>query len=328
MYNQPDLLIVENPKQNKPQISYLGQFGILIGLIGVFAIIGSLIGVAVWLSMTGGKMLSMEKDMLNPANTNAARWMQLVLTFLMFFVPSLIFATIINRQPIKHLGFNSTINIQQILIVLFLAFAALGLSGALGTLNELIPISAKLAAKFKKAEEAYNQQVMVMAKMNNWKDYVFALLVIALAPAIFEEVLFRGALQKLFQNWMNNYWVAIIVTSILFSAVHLSYYGFLPRVGLGIVLGLLYYYGKNIWLCIFAHFLNNGIAVTALYVYTKSGKNGEDVLKETFPLWYGIIALGLVIIFLHYFKRESEKNGANAITDGIPKLQSDNNPFA
>lgn len=313
---------------NKPQISYFGQFGILIGLIGVFIVIASLIAVTIWIVSTGGGFMSMEKDMLNPANTNAARWVQMIAAFFMFFMPAIIFAKIVNRQPTAYLGFNSKLNVQQITIVFFLAFAALGLSGALGTLNELIPISASLTAKFKKAEEAYNQQVMILAKMNSWKEYIFALFVIALAPAIFEEVLFRGALQKLFQNWLKNYWFAIIITAIIFSLVHLSYYGFLARVGLGVVLGLLYYYGKNIWLCIFAHFLNNAVAVTALYLYTRSGKKGEDVLKENFPIWYGVIALGLVIIFLFYFKKESEKSGANAITDGIPKLQTDNNPFA
>ncbi len=313
---------------NKPQISYFGQFGILIGLIGVFVVIASLVAVTIWMVTTGGGFMSMEKDMLNPANTNAARWVQMIAAFFMFFMPAIIFAKIVNRQPAAYLGFNNKLNVQQITIVFFLAFAALGLSGALGTLNELIPISASLTAKFKKAEEVYNQQVMILAKMNSWKEYIFALFVIALAPAIFEEVLFRGALQKLFQNWLKNYWVAILITAIIFSLVHLSYYGFLARVGLGVVLGLLYYYGKNIWLCIFAHFLNNAVAVTALYLYTRSGKKGEDVLKENFPIWYGVIALGLVIIFLFYFKKESEKNGANEITDGIPKLQTDNNPFA
>ncbi|MEI2710502.1 MAG: hypothetical protein V9E96_16035 [Chitinophagaceae bacterium] len=73
------------------------------------------------------------------------------------------------------------------MLIIVLAFSAMALSGALGTLNEMIPISAKWEAKFKKAEEIYNQQVLIMAKMNDWKDYIFALVVIALAPAIFEE---------------------------------------------------------------------------------------------------------------------------------------------
>jgi hypothetical protein len=327
MEPQEDLLITEKPKPSKPSIGYLGQLGILLGLIGVFTIVASLIAVVVWMIMTGGGPFSMEKDMLNPANTNAARWVQLVAAFFMFFVPALIFAIIINKKPLQQLGFNNTISGKQFFILIFIALAAMGLSGALGTLNELIPIPANWAAKFKKAEDAYNQQVMIMAKMNNWKDYVFSLIVIALAPAIFEEVLFRGALQKLLQNWTKNHWAAIIITSFLFSAVHFSYYGFLARAGLGVVLGLIFYYSKNIWLNIIAHFLNNAIAVTALYALSREGKNADEALKDNFPLWYGLIALTLIVFFFINFKKESEHIGANEITDGEPKLQSDSNPF-
>ncbi len=317
---------------NKPQLNYLSQLAILLGLIGVGAIIGSLIAAGMWQAMTGGSIFNMEKDMLNPAFTNAARWIQLVAAAFMFLVPAFVFAIIVNRKLLQHLGFSTVISLHQLLLIVVLAFAAMALSGALGTLNEMIPISAKWEVKFKKAEEMYNQQVLVMAKMNNWKDYIFALVVIALAPAIFEEVLFRGALQKLFINWFGNTTtkaiLAIAVTSIIFSAVHFSFYGFLARAGLGMVLGLIFYYSRNIWLSILLHFINNGIAVTALFVLSRNGKNPEAALKENFPWWYGIIALSIVVTIFIGFKKESEQIGATNISDGDLKLKNENNPFA
>jgi hypothetical protein len=128
---------------NKPQLNYLSQFAILLGLIGVGAIIGSLIAAGMWTSMTGGSIFTMEKDMLNPAFTNAARWIQLVAAGCMFLIPAVVFARIVNRKPLQHLGFSTVLSLNQIILIIVLAFAAMALSGALGTLNEMIPISAK-----------------------------------------------------------------------------------------------------------------------------------------------------------------------------------------
>ena len=52
-------------------------------------------------------------------------------------------------------------------------------------------------------------------------------------PAIGEELLFRGAVQRLFLRWVRNPHVAIWVTGTLFSFIHFQFYGFLPRMVLG-----------------------------------------------------------------------------------------------
>jgi membrane protease YdiL (CAAX protease family) len=125
-------------------------------------------------------------------------------------------------------------------------------------------------------------------------------------PAIVEETFFRGTMQQLFISWFRNPWAGIIVTSILFSAIHMSYYGFLTRAMLGVVLGLLYYYGKSIWLNILAHFLNNAVAITLLYVYSLKGKVSKDALEDHYPLWIGLMATIILIFLLIIFKKKSE----------------------
>lgn len=311
----------------QPKINYINQVAILTGLIGVGFIIASFTAAGIWVVLTGKSIFTMEQDMLNPAYTNAARWMQLIAAGIMFFVPAIVFARIVNTQPLKQLGFSTLISIKQMIIVLLIVFAGLALSGSLGTLNEMIPISKNWASKFKAAEDAYNKQVLIIAKMNNWQEYVFALVVIALAPAIFEEVLFRGALQRTFQHWFGNISIAIVVTSVIFSLVHFSYYGFLARAGLGIILGLIFYYSRNIWLCIWAHFLNNAIAVTALYVLSLQNKNPETALKDNFPLYYGAIGLLVIIFLLIKLNKESKMIGAEELPDGSVSSINSNNPF-
>ena len=326
---------VTTVKKYRPSISYFGQFGILIGMIGAGLLVGGLLSVLVWMMMTGSFPANIEKDLLNPAFGNAAKLMQLVASFGMFFLPAFFYAMLVNKKPLTHLGFRSLISKKQLLFVVIIVLVGLFLSGALGELNEMIPISKKWALKFHKWEDEYSDQIMAMANMKTFWDYLFTLTVIALAPAIFEEVLFRGGFQQLFIKWFGNVWIGIIVTSILFSAVHVSYYGFLPRAALGVILGLLFYYSKNIWLNILAHFLNNGIAVTQLYAMSKNGKIPKEALEDNMPFFSGtlsvlptilLVAAGIfaLIPLMRAFKKESNRIGADTIDN---TYSPSNNPF-
>ena len=129
----------------------------------------------------------------------------------------------------------------------------------------------------------------------------------SLLPAVFEETFFRGGMQNLLTRSIGNHWVAIILTSIIFSLIHLSYYGFLARVCLGIVLGLIYYYSGSLWLSIFAHCFNNAIAVTQMYVMLQQGKPFKEAMNDKLPLWWGLAAIiGLYALFI-VFKKISAK---------------------
>jgi membrane protease YdiL (CAAX protease family) len=309
---------------SKPRISYISQFFILLGLIAGGLLFGSLVSLIVFKAMVGGSLMSMEKDMMNPANADALKVVQLVSTFFVFLIPAIIYARIVNPRPIQHLGMKTKANALQKLFVAIMVLAGFGLTGALGELNHLIPIPQTWEIKFKAMEKAYMEQVKLMANMKNFGEYFISLIIIALAPAIFEEVLFRGALQQLMVKWTRNVWIGIIITSIIFSAIHMSYYGFLARFALGMVLGFMFYYSKSLWTSILAHFLNNGIAVTAMYFYSRKGKLTDEVLDEKFPLWVGLIALVIIIGLFRVFKKESIKLGTFDTDNTYVKS---NNPF-
>lgn len=95
-------------------------------------------------------------------------------------------------------------------------------------------------------------------------------LMIAILPAIGEEFLFRGILQRLLHDWFRNIHVAILVAAILFGTMHLQFYGVFPRIFYGIVFGYLFYWSGSIWIPVFAHFINNGVAITVSFL-EKSG---------------------------------------------------------
>jgi hypothetical protein len=263
--------------------------------------------------LMNGDAQKMMQAMAKPENVNSARLMQMFGTLVLMFLPALIFAKIVNGKPLDYLGLKNKFNLTQLGLVIAIAIAALFLSGGLGELNKLIPIPHKLELKFKAMEDTYAEQVMIIGNMKTFADYIISLIMIAILPALFEEILFRGALQKLLANWLQNPHIAIIITSFLFSAVHASYYGFLPRMGLGLLLGYLYYYSKSIWLNITMHFINNGIAITALYWATQKGQSAKDAMDESYPLWVGGIALIAVVGLMITYKKVCERK--NMIID-------------
>jgi membrane protease YdiL (CAAX protease family) len=184
--------------------------------------------------------------------------------------------------------------------------AALMVSSSLSYLTNSLPIPDTWKLRFDKMEFEYNEQVSAIISLKNAKDYILALIIMAFLPALCEETLFRGGLQNFLTRGTHLPWLAIIVVSILFSLAHFSFYGFLSRFFLGIVLGALYHYSGKLWLSILAHFLNNALAITVLYIATKKGEPLSEAIKQDATSFWGVLALPVVIILFVAFKRASE----------------------
>jgi membrane protease YdiL (CAAX protease family) len=291
---------------NSKNLSYIGAFFVLIAFGFVGLLIGSFISIPVWLLMTGEKLTSMQKGMFNPANVNALRVVQVISTFFAFFVPAYITARMANRKPMKLLGYKSHFNYKQVFLVLVIMFVSVFLAGALGEINQKIPLAKPLMDYFKHLEDSYSDQVQAMAQIRTLADYIITLIIIAFLPALFEETFFRGAMQTYLYRSTRISWLSILITSIIFSLAHFSFYGFLGRVALGYVLGLIFYYTGNIWLNVLAHFFNNGLAVTQMYILTKQGKSIKDSMEETYPIWWGLAAAFVLVGLFMLFKKISE----------------------
>ncbi|MBX3256698.1 MAG: CPBP family intramembrane metalloprotease [Chitinophagaceae bacterium] len=284
-------------------VSYGAGFLILMGLwMGGF-LIGGALAIPVWTAMTNGSLLNMATDMLKPENVNAVRLIQVITTFITFFLPAYFTALILSRKPLQLLGFNKKFDAREAFIALAIMFFGALTAGALGQLNEMIPIPDQLTVIFKNLEEQYVAQVQAITNMQTFGDYLVSLIMIAVLPAIFEETFFRGGMQTLLHRHFRSHWTAIIITSIIFSLIHFSYYGFLARVCLGIVLGLIFYYSQSIWLSILAHCFNNAIAVTQMYVLLQQGKSVKEAMNDKLPLWWGLIAVVALYALFILFKK-------------------------
>lgn len=317
------------------RFNYWGQLGVLTAFLGAGLIVGGLasllplLGKVNMKDLGGGSSAAIMDKLLVPQNAAALRWMQFISTFFLFFLPPFFYAIVCHVKPFVHLGFKHSVDVKQALVVVLIMLACLPIVGAMQELTEMLPWSKATLLHFKQAEEDYNKQVMVIARMDNFFDYLLSVVMIAFLPAVFEETLFRGGLQNLLSRWFKMPIAAIIITSIIFSAVHGSYLGFLSRFALGFVLGWVYYRTGNIWLNIIGHFFNNAFAVTTLYISTKPGAAPDpSKIDDHFPLWIGLVGIaavyGLFIFFETLIKNDIDRPGEEVL---IPGYIDSNSPF-
>lgn len=287
-------------------ISYTAGFFMLIAFAIGGLILASVLGAQVWQQMTGKSFAEMQKGMSNPANSDVMKIIQSLTAIIGFFIPTVVTAALLSRRPIKLLGFSSTdIKLSQVGLVVLLVGASLLVATSLSYLTNNTPIPDSWKIKFDTLEEEYNRQVSAIISLKNAKDYIIALIIMAFLPALCEETLFRGGLQNFLTRGTNNPWLSIIVVSILFSLAHFSFYGFLSRFFLGIVLGALFHYSGKLWLSILAHFINNALAITVLYVATQQGKPLQEAMKQDEASFWGILAVPVVIGLFILFKKTS-----------------------
>jgi len=140
-----------------------------------------------------------------------------------------------------------------------------------------------------------------MILQNTPQALIINLLIIAVLPALGEEFFFRGILQQIFSGLVNNRHLAILLASVIFSAFHLQFYGFIPRLLLGLYFGYLFVWSGTIWLPVIAHFLNNAIAVLLVFFTERYELNLPDFLGNAqaislFLLILSILLTGAVIL--------------------------------
>jgi uncharacterized protein len=313
-----------------------GQLGILAAFTGMGFVLAGFIQVYFANKALGPSTLPFEQKinagvmaLLQPGNENYAQQAQIFGTMALMLIPSLAFIFICHRS-FFWAGFSKRFNPAQIILAFFIIFTANYFAVPFEhiTKNILVhfPSWDKLA---KSAEDLYTKAIGSMSALKTGPQFFGAIFIVAFLPALFEEFFFRGVLQNLFVKWWKMPLFAIVFTSILFSLIHSSYYLFISRFALGFVLGLLFYYSKNIWVNIFAHFANNLIALTGLFylnTHPALKTSLEDIDKQV-PVWSlpvtGAILIGLFI----WFKKLSHAN-SEAIIAKENILLTEAHPFA
>jgi len=229
---------------------------------------------------------------------------QAVSSALIFIAPPLILYAFTRNQPMSAIGFRKPSSTWLLLIGAALMFVSLPLTNLLTEWNEKMNLGTvfeSLEAMLKQLEETAADLTERMLQVDTVGGLLANLLVIALIPAIGEELTFRGVLQQALHRGCKNAHVAVILSAAIFSFIHFQFYGFLPRMFLGVILGYMFYYSGSLWTSILMHFINNGAAVVVSYFQYKNGIDVDvDHFGATDSVWVLlaslIVTVGLIII--------------------------------
>ena len=135
-------------------------------------------------------------------------------------------------------------------------------------------------------------------------EFVLAFIVVAIFAGVCEEFLFRGIIQTELFKGTKNIHLAIWVSAFLFSAIHAQFFGFVPRMLLGALFGYLYYWSGNLIVPMLAHFINNGFAISMIYLYQHKIVSTDIDSTESAP-WPAVVATAFLSgLLLYYFKKK------------------------
>lgn len=288
------------------------QFLIVIGLLLLTLFGGTIIGMIV-IGLRYGFNTFTEIVHANYSAPNVATslWiLQFFGTTMPILATPIIFSYFIIHEPDVYL--KPTFHFPWMLMVL--VFAIMMISSPvmefLGNVNQKMVLPKFLKGVedwMRKSEDETKALSDMMMQMNTFWNMIFDLLFIGLLTAIVEEVLFRGCLQTIFTKWLKNVHVAVWLTAILFSAFHMEFFGFLPRLMLGVLFGYFVAWSGSIWPAIWGHFVNNGTVVLLTYLSQHKLINFNLDDQQVFSNAGYIISLIITLLLLLIYQYISEK---------------------
>jgi len=248
-------------------------------------------------------------DYKNPDNVVFLKYLQTAQSVGLFIVPAFIIGYLMHQNTYVYLGFNVKINSQRAIGAVIIMLVALPLVNYLGVINSSMQLPEWLSGfeQWMKEKEAGAQGLTkAFLVMENQGQLIFNIFMIGLLPAIGEELIFRGIFQRIFTDWTKNIHWGIFIAAFLFSTMHFQFYGFLPRLLLGMLFGYLFYWSRSIWIPMLVHFVNNTTAVFAYYFYPEK-INQEVESFESVPGLEIFLILNAAIfaLLLYRFYRKS-----------------------
>lgn len=243
---------------------------ILLALIIIGLILGTVIGLA-YVFITKS----------NPQDLNSLRFMQISSQLFTFVFPPIAYAFLVKEKPVNALGLKNA-KILWFLIGTAMIFAIMPLNSILAEWNAGLKLPESLSAleqMIKDMQESASAMIEKFVSVDTIGGLMLNLFMIAGLAALGEELLFRSIIQTSLIKICKNAHVGILIASAIFSFIHLEFYGFVPRLILGMLLGYMFYFSGSIWVPMLMHFLNNG---TVVLIYFLNNKDITNIDVDTF----------------------------------------------
>ncbi len=241
-----------------------------------------------------------QMNLEKPGVVTGLKWLQALLSIAIFLLPAIVFAYLSDRRPFNYLGSRAPQPFSFWWLGIALMVLAYPAASWLNMLNQQMHLPASLKSvedSMRLAEDNAIELMKAFLEMKSPADLVLMIFLIAVLPAVCEEFFFRGVLQRLFIQISHRPWIGIFITAVLFSAFHGQFFGFFPRLLLGILLGAIYWYSGSIWPAILGHFVNNAVQVVMVY------RNNAFIDQEPVVPPVYVIGSVLAIIGIVWFMR-------------------------
>ncbi|WP_162053976.1 CPBP family intramembrane glutamic endopeptidase [Pontibacter pamirensis] len=241
----------------------------------------------------------------HPQGPNVMILLQAVLQFTSFIIGPLILLRVLGYNIGNYLNWKIRATLLLVLLSGLLIITIMPANSAIINWNANLDFPDFMEGFERWAREQEDSLAEIMKLITRFDtvgSLMIGLVVFALIPAVGEELVFRGILQRQFFRWLDNQHLAIWLAAIIFGAIHVQFFGFFPRVLLGALFGYLYFWSGRIIIPMVAHFVNNGFTVFMLYLHQTRTIETDIESTEAMPLYAIAVSLILsaaIIYFLY-----------------------------
>ncbi len=296
---------------NKPFLQLILILSLCLISVILFSIVGGLMTIVVY-----DVDISSLNNYGDPKVIEGLKMFQLLSAIGLFLVPPIAYGLFTSKKPLKKLSldkWNKPVNYVLILILMIISTPFISWLIELNANMVLPEFMSGVEEWMHSSEREAEDLTRAFLTFDGLGSLFYILIIVAVIPALGEELLFRGVLQKIFINWFNSPHIGVWVTSILFSALHMQFFGFFPRLLLGLMFGYIFLWSKSLWLPILGHFINNGSVVIASYFFPESLKNADISIFEesenSIIIYVGSFIFSVVIFYL--IRKVNQKEQVN-----------------
>lgn len=303
----------------KPFSQFMFAIFVMVASLFIFMIAGLVAAIPVY---GGDGLLRIMTEMNQadkPLDVNFLKYLQILQSVGLFVVPPFILGWLYHGKVSEYLLIDRTTKGQSYFLAIASLLAIVPCINLLGDLNSRMSLPESLSGLetwMKNSEENAKMLVEKFMAVEGIPGLLFNVFMIAIIPAIGEEFLFRGVIQRIFTGWTRNHHLGIWITAFLFSAMHLQFYGFLPRMILGAMFGYILVWTGTMWVPVLAHFINNLMGVIGYFLMGK-GTISKDIEEwgtdpGQLPLVVvSVLLVGGLLFLLYRGERDKTKMPVN-----------------
>ena len=212
---------------------------------------------------------------------------------LMMVVPALVTALICTRQPVRLLAIAKAPDVRMTVSAIMVMLVSSPLMSWIIDWNASMHLPesmSALEASIRSMEDSAAGAVDMILGPHDIPNLIVSILIVGVLAGFSEEIFFRGALQRLLASARIGNIASIWTAAFIFSAIHMQFFGFVPRLLLGAYFGYLLLWSGSLWLPVLAHTVNN-----SLYIILKYTTGSGDIEPASAAGSAAVIAISAIL---------------------------------